>query len=148
MKKILLILPLAAVLLLPSSGFGQAKVGTAGAQFLEIGVSARAMGMGEAFLGVADDASVLYYNPAGLSLLTQKEAMFTHIDYPAEINYEFAGLVFPAPQFAGTFGVSFYMLGMDDMPVTGYNSRTGGFGGTVYRGRERYGMGSRYRNLL
>jgi hypothetical protein len=130
MKKILLILPLAAVLLIPSIGYGQAKVGTAGAQFLEIGVSARAIGMGEAFLGVADDASVLYYNPAGLSLLTQKEAMFTHIDYPAEINYEFAGLVLPAPQFAGTFGISFYMLGMDDMAVTGYNSRTGTFGGT------------------
>ena len=32
--------------------WGQAKTGTAGAQFLEIGVSARAVGMGEAFLGV------------------------------------------------------------------------------------------------
>jgi long-subunit fatty acid transport protein len=125
MKKILLLLPLAIVLLIPNVSFGQAKVGTAGAQFLEIGVSARAVGMGEAFLGVADDASVLYYNPAALSLLTQKEAMFTHIDYPAEINYEFAGLVLPAPSFAGTFGISFYMLGMDDMAVTGYNSRTG-----------------------
>lgn len=125
MRKILLLLPLAVVLLFPNTGFGQAKVGTAGAQFLEIGVSARAMGMGEAFLGVADDASVLYYNPAALSLLSQKEAIFTHIDYPAEINYEFAGLVVPAPSIAGTFGISFYMLGMDDMEVTGYYSRTG-----------------------
>lgn len=126
MRKILLLLPLAIVLLLPSMSLGQAKVGTAGAQFLEIGVSARAMGMGEAFLGVADDASVLYYNPAALSLLSQKEVILTHIDYPAEINYEFAGLAIPTPSFAGTFGISFYMLGMDDMPVTGYNSRTGG----------------------
>lgn len=126
MRKILLLLPLAIVLLIPNMSFGQAKVGTAGAQFLEIGVSARAMGMGEAFLGVADDASVLYYNPAALSLLGQKEIILTHIDYPADINYEFAGLAIPTPSFAGTFGISFYMLGMDDMPVTGYNSRTGG----------------------
>ena len=130
MRKILLLLPLAIALLIPNLSFGQAKVGTAGAQFLEIGVSARAMGMGEAFLGIADDASVLYYNPAALSLLTQKEVIFTHIDYPAEINYEFAGLVVPAPGFAGAFGVSFYMLGMDDMAVTGYNSRTGTIGNT------------------
>jgi long-subunit fatty acid transport protein len=125
MRKILLLLPLAVVLLIPNLVFGQAKVGTAGAQFLEIGVSARAMGMGEAFMGVANDASVLYYNPAALSLLTQKEAMFTHIEYPAEINYEFAGLVIPASNLAGSFGVSFYMLGMDDMAVTSYNDRSG-----------------------
>ncbi len=145
MRKILLVLPLAAVLLMPNISFGQAKVGTAGAQFLEIGVSARAMGMGEAFMGIADDASVLYYNPAALSLLTQKEAIFTHIDYPAEINYEFVGLAIPAPSMSGTFGVSFYMLGMDDMPVTTYNNRTGiGInGGQTFTAKD-YALGISY----
>jgi hypothetical protein len=145
MRKIFLLLPLAAVLLLPNTGFGQAKVGTAGAQFLEIGVSARAMGMGEAFLGVADDASALYYNPASLSLISQKEVLFTHIEYPAEINYEFAGLVFPAPSLGGSFGASFYMLGMDDMAVTGYNSRTGTIGNTgqTFTARD-YALGLSY----
>jgi long-subunit fatty acid transport protein len=120
MKKITLLVPLAVLLMIPAVCFGQAKVGTAGAQFLEIGVSARAIGMGEAFLGVADDASTLYYNPGGLAALTEKEVIFTHIEYPADINFEFAGVVLPAPQFSGTFGVSFYMLGMGSMPVTDY----------------------------
>lgn len=35
--------------------------------------SARVAGMGAAFVGVADDASALFYNPAGLASLTQGE---------------------------------------------------------------------------
>ncbi len=120
MKKLILLLPLAALLLMPGLAFGQAKVGTAGAQFLEIGVSARAIGMGEAFLGVADDASALYYSPGALSLLTQKEVIFTHVQYPADIQYEFAGFVMPVPSLAGTFGAAFYALHTDDIAVTSY----------------------------
>jgi hypothetical protein len=55
------------LLLLPGLLYGQAKVGTAGAQFLELGVSARAVAMGEAFVAVANDATAVYYNPAGLT---------------------------------------------------------------------------------
>jgi hypothetical protein len=120
MKKIILLLPFAALLLMPGLAFGQAKVGTAGAQFLEIGVSARAIGMGEAFLGVADDASALYYNPGALSLLTRWEAIVTHVEYPADIQYEFAGVVMPMPRLAGTLGLAAYALHTNDMPVTNY----------------------------
>jgi len=125
MRKIILLAPLAVLLLQPGLAFGQAKVGTAGAQFLEIGVSARAIGMGEAFLGVSDDASALYYNPGALSLLTQKEVVFTHVDYPAGIKYEFIGFVYPVPSLAGTIGAAFYALHMGDMPVTGYDFADG-----------------------
>ena len=43
-----------------------AKVGTFGAQFLKIGVSARATGMGSAYTAVADNAEGVYWNPAGI----------------------------------------------------------------------------------
>lgn len=42
-------------------------VGTAGANFLEVEVGARAMGMGGAFVAVADDVTALHWNPAGLA---------------------------------------------------------------------------------
>ena len=38
------------------------------AQFLKLGFGARALGMGESFVAVADDISSVYYNPAGLAL--------------------------------------------------------------------------------
>ena len=37
--------------------------------FLELGVGARAMGMGGAFVSIADDGSAFYWNPAGVSQL-------------------------------------------------------------------------------
>ena len=43
----------------------QGDGGQAGA-FLRYGIGARAMGMGGAFVAVSDDASGLYWNPAGL----------------------------------------------------------------------------------
>ena len=43
--------------------------GTATAQFLQLGVDARAIALGEAYSAVADDASALYWNPAGLARL-------------------------------------------------------------------------------
>lgn len=45
---------------------GAKKVNLSGLQFLKIGQSARASGMGDAFSAVADDINSMYYNPAGL----------------------------------------------------------------------------------
>ena len=44
---------------------GNTKVGTTVAQFLKIPVGARAQGMGSAFVAVANDATAIYWNPAG-----------------------------------------------------------------------------------
>ncbi|MEI7541639.1 MAG: FlgD immunoglobulin-like domain containing protein [bacterium] len=41
------------------------------------GVGARAMGMGEAFSAIADDASAVYYNPAGLAQMDHNELSWT-----------------------------------------------------------------------
>ena len=67
MKKFLLFI---AILfpLLQCTGFSQVtKVGTTAAKFLSVGVSARANAMGGAFTSVVNDASALYWNPAGAS---------------------------------------------------------------------------------
>jgi len=46
---------------------GTKKMNLSGLQFLKIGQSARAAGMGDAFTAVADDINAMYYNGAGLS---------------------------------------------------------------------------------
>jgi len=43
------------------------NAGTAGYSFLKIGVGARPAGMANAYVGVADDYSALYFNPAGVT---------------------------------------------------------------------------------
>jgi hypothetical protein len=108
------------LLILPALVLGQAKVGTTGLNFLELGVSARAMGMAEAFAARVNDASAIYYNPAALTYVYGREAMFTHIAMPADINYEFVGLAFPLEAVGGVVGVGAYSLGTGDIPYTTY----------------------------
>lgn len=108
-----------------ASAWGQAKVGTAGLQFLEIGVSARATAMGGAFAAVTNDAFAVYYNPAGVAALGKKQAAFTHIDYPAGIHYEFAAMALPVRKLGGVMAVSIYDFQSGDIPVTTYNFPSG-----------------------
>jgi len=93
----------------------QAKVGTTGAQFLELGVSARAMGMAEAFTSVVDDISAVYYNPAGLVYMSGREAAFSYISMPADINYYFGAIGMPMESIGGVLGFSAYTLTSGDM---------------------------------
>jgi len=128
---------LALAIFLPVTTYGQAKVGTAGAKFLDIGISARAMGMGEAYSAIANDVSAVYYNPAGLTQLFSREAMFTHINYPAGINYEFAAVAIPIEALSGVIGIGLYNLNSGDIPLTGHdyiaNPETGAFDGEYFR---------------
>ena len=74
------------------------KVGTYSGQFLKIGVSARATGMGGAFIPVADDASAAYWNPAGLVDVDGTVVSVNHTEWPADINLDYANYTF-APTF-------------------------------------------------
>ncbi len=114
------LLLLLAILLLPSLALSQAKVGTTGVNFLELGVSARAMGMAEAFTAGVDDASAVFYNPAGMVYVYGREIMLTHIEMPADINYEFVGMVTPLEAVGGVVGIGVYSLNTGDIPYTSY----------------------------
>jgi hypothetical protein len=118
----------AGLLLLPGTGWGQAKVGTSGFQFLQIGVSARAVAMGESFIAEGTDASALFYNPGAVDRIGHREAMFTYISYPADITYNYGAAVWPLRgSIGGTVGLQVMALTMDDMPVTtpDYSNGTG-----------------------
>lgn len=92
------------------------NVATTAAPFLEMGVGARAIGMGGAFVSTADDATALYWNPAGLGRLSRTEILFVHTNWIADIKFDFAGGVVPLGRI-GTVGASITSLSMDEMKV-------------------------------
>jgi hypothetical protein len=89
------------------------KVGTYAAQFLKIGPSARAVGMGGAFTAVANDATSIYWNPAGIVEQTRTQVTLNNVVYPADIDVYFAAAIFNTPYLPGTFGISARALTMD-----------------------------------
>jgi len=120
MNKRLHIILLAAIL--PVAVYGQSavdvsKTGTTAATFLEISVGAPAIGLGGAFVSLSNDATALYWNPAGIAKLTGSEAVLSHTDWIADTKFDFAGIVLPVGSF-GTLGFSLTSLSMADMPVT------------------------------
>ena len=118
MKRWPLTVLLAALLLLPRIGWTQAKVGTAGVQFLKISPSCRAVGMAEAYVAVANDASAIFHNPGALARLQQPEAMICYIDYAAGLQYGFLGVVHPMTKWNGAWAASVIYLTTDDMDET------------------------------
>ena len=96
------------------------KVGTFDGQFLKIGVGARAAAMGGAFVAVADDATALYYNAAGIARIDaeKSELSLNHANWPAELSFDQVGYVFHVKKIPGAFGVSARALTMQPMEET------------------------------
>ena len=68
---------------------GGQRAGTSVFTFLNIGVSARAVGMGESVVALNQDASSIFYNPAIIAQLENTEISVSQIQWPAEINYDY-----------------------------------------------------------
>ena len=116
MKKVLFLAMF--LTLLASVSFAQDKAGTAGMTFLKMDVSARATALGGSFIGLSDDASCLYYNPAGLMNLKNMEFIASYNMYAADIQYTFAGGTYPIPQLNGAAGIQFAYLTTGEMDET------------------------------
>jgi len=68
---------------------GGQRAGTSVFTFLNIGVSARAVGMGESVVALNQDAASIHYNPAIIAQLDKTEISISQIQWPAEIYYDY-----------------------------------------------------------
>ena len=94
------------------------SAGGTSAAFLKLGVGARAVAMGGAFAGVADDPYAIYWNPAGLAALDgEKNAGLFHNSYFQGLGQDFLFYTAPAAgirvPYAGTFRSGFLGLGLN-----------------------------------
>jgi hypothetical protein len=96
------------------------KVGTFDGQFLKIGVGARAEGMGGAFVGVADDATAVFWNAAGIARIDpdKSEISLNHANWPADLSFDQIGYVFHLRRIPGAFAVHARALSMQPMVET------------------------------
>lgn len=111
-KLIILIWLLAAIV---AAVFGkvtiaaESSLSTAG--FLRVGVGAKAMGLGEAFTAVADDASAIYWNPAGLGRFDKRQLQFSHYDWYQDVKIENLYCAFPSGRFGFGAGITYLGFG-------------------------------------
>lgn len=117
-------LALLVVAFTPSVGHGQLvpnlggqRAGISAFQFLKVGVGARGVAMGESFVAVANDASALFWNPAGLVELKQNQVIASHTAYVVDISHEFFGVTYSLGDYDAV-GLSFAALHMEDMQIT------------------------------
>ena len=93
------------------------KRGTTAAQFLKVSQGARAAGMGSAFVAVADDASSMFWNVAGIARQDNNTVIFDHTQWIAGLSYNFIAGSINLGNF-GTIGMSFIGSNYGEMNVT------------------------------
>ena len=93
-------------LLLAISLSAQTENASTGLAFLKLGVGGRAIGMGEAYSALSDDASGVYYNPAGISFGTDDEVTLMHKQWVFGTTSEFLGSTVHSQNFAFGFGLN------------------------------------------
>jgi len=86
---------------------------TSGLDFLKMGVGARPLALGEAYVALADDINAIYWNPAGLVQLGRPEVGFTYNKWFEDIGYHFLGYSYPLNN--SILALSVYYLGGGDI---------------------------------
>ena len=103
---------LGVVVLLGALPAYPANPGTTAANFLKIAVEARASGLGEAFTAVADDATSSYWNPAGLSRVTERQVAAAYNQWFGQIQKGYLGAAFPLNKGTLALAVNYVDLGI------------------------------------
>jgi outer membrane protein OmpA-like peptidoglycan-associated protein len=96
-----------------AAGFSKDDAGTTSAQFLKLAPGARPAAMGEAFTGLADDINAIYWNPAGLKRIDDKEVSATRAQWIGDTSFNW--LAYAQDALRGKLGISFMYLGSGDI---------------------------------
>ncbi len=99
-----------------STSPGGTKIGKYAGEFIAIGIGGRALGLGGAYVALANDVTAGYWNPAGLSTMMYPQVSLMHDErFDGSVNYDYAAVALPVGASA-TFAVSAIRLGVDNIP--------------------------------
>jgi len=113
MKKALIFLSVCAVVLF-SQAIAEDYDGGYTGEFLEVGLSARAVGMGQAQYAVSDDATGMFYNPAGTAYIKERGVGFSYRVMDLDRKMSYASVNFPVRGEA-TLSVGWIYKGVGDV---------------------------------
>nr|MBP9699342.1 PorV/PorQ family protein [Elusimicrobiota bacterium] len=99
--------------------FSKKDRGHHGPTVLQTGVGVRAAGLAESYVAVADDASALYWNPAGLDRVSTQEVLFMQGESFGGKTQDFLGYLLPfwARGERRTLGVGYSRLSVDSFDL-------------------------------
>lgn len=118
MKKIFFLFVLMLVVSQTSEIVAQTEVGKYAGEFLSLGVGGRALGMGGAYVAVAEDVTAGYWNPAGLGRMNYPQISLMHEEhFGSLVNYNYAAVAIPYHNDM-SFGISAIRLSIDGIPDT------------------------------
>ncbi len=91
-------------------------------EFLKLPVGARALGMGSAFVALSDDATAVYWNPAGLVFAEQRQAWAEHAEQFGDlVNHDFLAYEQPLAATGGghpqAVGFGFLRSAVDNIVI-------------------------------
>jgi hypothetical protein len=112
------ILLVAIVALIGKVSVAAPNAGRTAADFLQVGIGARAAGMGGAFTAMADGVDAPFWNPAGAAGLEFKEFSIGHFSWYQDISLNHGSLAFPVNQ---SLGIALSATFVDYGKIDGYD---------------------------
>jgi len=107
-----------AILLSAAAAIAGTGVAKYAGEFISLGVGARALSMGGAYVALANDVTAGYWNPAGLSHMNYPQVTLMHAEqFGSLINYDYGAAAMPFGSDA-SIGFSVIRLGVDDISNT------------------------------
>jgi len=98
-------------------GFDFSKAGSAGLQFLKIGIGARESAMGEAALGITSGMNSIFWNPAGIANVEKRAVSFSQSKWLLDIDINAAAIGMNLGS-STVLGISAIYLGIPDFQET------------------------------
>jgi hypothetical protein len=93
--------------------------------WLNYGVGARVLAMGQSFVAISDDVNAIYWNPAGIVQVERVSLSVMHTDLFYDTRYDFIGFVVPFNKYS--FGIGALQLFINDAIRRDENNVPGGY---------------------
>jgi len=105
-------------IIVPDATDRTTRVGTRGANFLEIGVGARSQGLGAAAASMTDGPEAMFWNPAGIVTRTDFAAFVSYMQLYGNSGITNTAAALTVPVGQGTFGFAFTQFGSGSIDRT------------------------------